>query len=58
MPKISTVFAVLVIAAAILLSAWHGNANWLTIALFAVIMKLPGTGWIKKLFNKEPKCRG
>lgn len=49
--KPSTIFASLVLAAAVLLSAWKGSLDWMAIAVFAVIMKLPGATALRNLFR-------
>jgi hypothetical protein len=56
--KLSTLFATGILCAAVLLSAWNGSLNWMGIAIFAVIMKLPGTGWIKGIFKGKQNVDG
>lgn len=46
----------LLFAAAILLTAWKGTLDWMGLAIIAVILKLPGTQWIRAMFkDKVPK---
>lgn len=37
---------------AILLTAYKGTLDWMGIAIIAVILKLPGTIWLRKIFSK------
>jgi hypothetical protein len=57
-PNIALIFAALVIAAAILLTAYHGNIDWMALLLFLALL-LPGwkrifTRWLER--NSNDRC--
>jgi hypothetical protein len=51
--KFSTVAAYAVVASAALIAAWKGSLDWMGLALLALVFKMPGTTWLRKLIQDK-----
>lgn len=51
--KLKDILVYAVVSTAVLLTAWKGTLDWMALAAVAVILKLPGTYWLRKIFRKD-----
>jgi hypothetical protein len=50
--SLKEILAYIIVGAAILLTAFKGTLDWMGLAIVALILHLPGTQWLRKIFKR------